>query len=421
MFSSRHKLKGQVLIIRSAVACETCSQVTTVRIGMGQGIRQEHTIQCSNCSEPISFGMNVDYENLGTEVFPIENCNIVPSPPPGTGPVVNVDANFAVPEDMTDQDFSFHRIHQMQEMVKAAEAFGPLPTAKLDPDAPRRPSSDFSSEWKQLKKAVSLMANGHSKLALRRMKEASEEHYADNPLESISDWFIRFTMKLLGRKYQSRFKALLKEFSEIRDSHDVEPLFEHYEANMVDDRFARYREIFTDFFSKYEQFSQVIFRAALDLKLSDDLVASSVQFDAVKSFYGDAFEVFAGSVDLLAMMNNVKSRRDFDQFEKLTLDKYLKLDNSSKFNPFTENAVFTELCEERDNQLRNASHHKGFRIDGEGRKITYRAGKGGIGEAQEITYAEYLYRSVSLFLQICVLVCIELAVCSETGIKLPFD
>jgi len=409
------------LIIRSAVACETCSQVTTVRIGMGQGIRQEHTIQCSKCSEPISFGMNVDYENLGTEVFAIENCSIVPSPAPGTGPVVNVDANFAIPENMADQDFTFHRLNQMQEMVEAAKAFGPLPTAKFDPNAPRRPYSDFSSEWKQLKKAASLMANGHSKLALRRMKEASEEHYSNQPLDSVSDWFIRFTMKLLGRKYQSRFKAVLKEFSEIRENHDVGPLFEHYEANMVEDRFVRYREIFTDFFSRYEQFSQVIFRAALDLKLSDDLVASSVQFDAVKSFYGDAFEVFAGNVDLLAMMNNVKSGRDYDQFKELTLDKYLKLDNSSKFNPFADNAVFAELCEERDNQLRNASHHKGFRIDGEGRKITYRAGKGGTGETQEISYAEYLFRSVNLFLQICVLVCIELAVCSGSGIKLPFD
>ncbi|WP_216599049.1 hypothetical protein [Ruegeria sp. HKCCD7318] len=334
---------------------------------------------------------------------------------------MNVDANFAVPESMADQDFTFHRVFQMQEMVKAAEKYGPLPSTKFDPKAPRRPSSDYSSEWKQLKKAVSLMANTHSKLALRKMKQASDEHYSDHPLESVSDWFIRFTMKLLGRKYQSRFKALLKEFSEIRGRHDVEPLFEHYEANMVEDRFARYREIYTDFFSKYEQFSQVIFRVGLDLRLSDDLVASSVQFDAVKSFYGDAFEVFAGSVDLLAMMNNVKNGRSFDRFETLTLGKYLKLDNSSKFNPFADNSVFTELCEERDNQLRNASHHKGFRIDGDGRKITYRAGKGGTGEAQDITYAEYLYRSVSLFLQICVLVCIELTVCSGSDIKLPFD
>lgn len=409
------------MIIRSAVACETCDQVITVRIGMGQGIRQEHTIQCSNCSEPISFGMNVDYDNLGTEVFAIENCIIVPGPPAGTGPVMNVDANFTVPAGMADQDFSFHRISQMQEMVEAAKELGPLSTAVIDSDAPRRPSSDFSSEWKQLKKAVSLTANSHSKLALRRMNEASEEHYADHPLGSVSDWFNRFTTKLLGMKYRSRFQALLKEFSDIQDVHDVKPLLKHYEANMVEDRFARYREIFTDFFSKYEQFSQVIFRAALGLKLSDDLVATSVQFDSVKSFYGDAFEVFAGSVDLLAMMNNVKSGRDFDQFEKLTLDKYLKLDNSSKFNPFSGNVAFNELCEEQDNQLRNASHHKGFRIDKDGRIITYRAGKGGTGEPQEITFAEYLYRSVCLFLQICVLVCIELALCSGTGIKPPFD
>lgn len=162
-------------------------------------------------------------------------------------------------------------------------------------------------------------------------------------------------------------------------------------------------------------------QAGLGLAPSDDMVATSVQFDQVKSFYGDAYEIFAGSADFLAMLNNIKFGRKFDEFETLTLDKYIKLDNSSKFNPFGTNTVFMALCMEKDNQLRNASHHKGIAMDGDGRTLKYRAGKGGTGDEQEMTYASYLYRSVTLFLQISVLAAFELNICSSRKIDLPFD
>ena len=409
------------MIIRSALQCETCEAVFTVRIGMGQGIRQVHTVNCRECQEPMSFGMTVDYSELSTDVFAIDGCSIVEVPVYGTGPVINVDANFAVPEGMTDQDVTFHRLTQMREMIEAAEGFGPLPTQKFDPYAPRRPTADHLSEWKNLKKAVSLASNGKTKLANKKVAEGTAEYYADDPLSGPTDWFFRFTLKFMGRKHGVHFKAMMDEFRSIAATHDCSDLLNHYAESMVKDRFTLYREIYTDFFSKHAQFAQVSFQAGLGIAPSDDMVATSVQFDQVKSFYGDAYEVFAGSVDLLAMLNNVKHGRAFNEFETLTMDKYQKLDNSSKFNPFGTNTVFTALCSEKDNQLRNASHHKGIRIDADGKTLRYRAGKGGTGSEQELTYASYLYRSVTLFLQISVLVAVELTMCSTNKIDLPFD
>lgn len=409
------------MIIRSAVQCETCDAVVTVRIGMGQGVRQEHTVHCLECEEPMSFGMTVDYQNLGTEVFSIDGCQIVEGPAYGVGPVINVDANFAVPEGMVNEDFTFHRLNQMRDMVKTAEAFGPLPTEQFDPNAPRRPVADHVTEWKHLKKAVSLSSNNKSKLAGKKVSWATEEYYSDDPLSGPTDWFFRFTLKFLGRKYGVQFKALMEEFRAIATDHECDDLMDHYANTMVGDRFRRYREIYTDFFSKHSQFAQLTFQAGLGLPPGEDMIATSVQFDDVKSFYGDAYEVFAGSVDLLAMLNNVKLGRQFDEFETLTLERYLKLDNSSKFNPFAANPVFTALCAERDNQLRNASHHKGIRMDADGRTLRYRSGKGGTGDEQEMTYASYLYRSVTLFLQISVLAAVELTICSGSNVDLPFD
>ena len=409
------------MIIRSAVQCETCGAVVTVRIGMGQGVRQEHTVRCLECKEPMTFGMTVDYQNLGTEVFAIDGCQVVEGPAYGVGPVINVDANFAVPEGMANEDFTFHRLNQMRDMVKAAEAFGPLPSNQFDPNARRRPIADHVTEWKHLKKAISLTSNGKSKLAGKKTSWATEEYYSDDPLSGPTDWFFRFTLKFLGRKHGVHFKHMMDEFRAIATNHDCDDLMDHYAKAMVVDRFKRYREIYTDFFSKHSQFSQVTFQAGLGLPPADDMVATSVQFDEVKSFYGDAYEVFAGSVDFLAMLNNVKLGRKFDAFETLTLEKYLKLDNSSKFNPFATNSVFTVLCGEKDNQLRNASHHRSIRMDKDGRTLRYRAGKGGMGDEQELTYASYLYRSVTLFLQISVLTAVELTICSGSKIDLPFD
>lgn len=409
------------MIIRSAVQCETCDAIFTVRIGMGQGIRQEHTINCRECKEPISFGMTVNYAELSTHVFAIDGCAVVETPKHGTGPVVNVDANFVVPEGMTDADVTFHRLTQMQDMIKTAEKFGPLPIHDFDPRTPRRPTADHLSEWKQIKKAVSLASNSKTKLVERRLKAGSEEYYPDDPLAGPTDWFFRFTLKWLGRQHGVHFKAIMDEFRTIADTHDCSDLMDHYAKAMVETRFQRYREIYTDFFSRHSQFAQVFFQAGLGLAPSGDMVATSVQFDLIKSFYGDAYEIFAGSVDFLAMLNNIKHGRAFDQFEKMSLDKYLQLDNASKFNPFGLNPVFTALCAEKDNQLRNASHHKGIRIDPDGRILRYRAGKGGTGPEMEMTYASYLYHSVTLFLQIGVLVAVELIICSNSKIKLPFD
>ncbi|WP_456389609.1 hypothetical protein, partial [Profundibacter sp.] len=101
--------------------------------------------------------MNVDYQQISTEVFAIDNCEVVDAPEFGSGPVVNVDANFVVPKGMTDQDMTSHRLHQMREMINAAENFGPLPTTTFDPSAKRKPTSDHLSEWRNLKRAISTL------------------------------------------------------------------------------------------------------------------------------------------------------------------------------------------------------------------------------------------------------------------------
>jgi hypothetical protein len=136
--------------------------------------------------------------------------------------------------------------------------------------------------------------------------------------------------------------------------------------------------------------------------------ATSRNFDNIRSFYGNAFEVFTSLAETLAYINNVIAGRAYDQFEKLTLKEYKKLDKASRCNPFLKNQPFSKLCENVDNQLRNASHHGGVRFNQEDGVIKYRAGKGGSGVEQEITYTDYIIKCTNLFLAITTLLRIEL-------------
>jgi hypothetical protein len=130
-------------------------------------------------------------------------------------------------------------------------------------------------------------------------------------------------------------------------------------------------------------------------------------------FYGNAFEVFASSVDILAY------GRPFNQFERMTQKEYLKLDKANRFEAFTAVPEFIAICEERDNQIRNASHHGGMRMERKTQTIRYRSGKGGIGPDQRMGYATFLARGAKLFLQAMTLLRIEIMMCHVTGMRPP--
>jgi hypothetical protein len=302
----------------------------------------------------------------------------------------------------------------MQEMLKAAEKRGPVPTMTMEQlQSGKRPfrRPDYQDEWKQLKKAISLQRNGKTKLANRKIAEATKEYYPDEPIASVQDWLWRLTMLLCQPKYEAPFKAIMDEISSIVRVNDMSAFWRYYSDNMREERTALYYELIRDYFEGYADLSQVYNRVAAGLDIPEDHVVSSVSFDAVKTFYGNAYETFGKVVDILALLNNLKAGRKFDEFEKLTLLKYQQLDNSSKFNCFSLNAPFIAICVEKDNQIRNASHHRSISISADKATISYRAGKGGTGDLNSMPYSSYLVKSTEIFLQVLTLLRVELAIC----------
>lgn len=408
------------MIVRSSFKCATCGQVHTVRIGMGQETRQTHRFPCMSCGEDMVVALNVDYQAVKHWTETVENA--VEADLLADAPIVNVDANFIVPESERHTDFAFPRLMQLQERTKVAEKHGSLisiadiPPGMLGQRPYRRP--DYADEWRLLKRTWSLHRRGRDQLARQKLEAASALLYKADPLRDLSDWVWRFTLFVGQPHYEAIFKAIIDVMEPLLKKPELADFISHYNE-ISSDRSDRYFELMRAYFESYGDFGQVHFHVAKGLDVPAGNVASSVDFDATRMFYGNAFEIFASSVDILAYLNNLRAGRPFDQFEKLTQKEYLKLDKAGRFDAFAGTPAFAALCEERDNQIRNASHHGGMKMDRKTQIIRCRAGKGGAGPEQQISYGTFLARSAKLFLQAMTLLRVELLMCNVTGARPP--
>lgn len=375
-----------------------------LRIAIGDANLQPHHFACRNCGEEIEVVLTLGAKNGEGAFSCSDNAEFCDEAAEAL--TVNLDPNFVIPKGQANLPLSFPRLEQMKTMVKAMESHGI--SLEQMARASREPGSTFPTEWTHLRKAIGLETRGKSKLSRREIDKSSELFYGGEGLDSLDDWLIRFLRRLIGPVYDKLFEKISKEVERIIETKDASGLLKHYHADLRVARRDAYLAILTDYFRNYSEFSQVLYRVRLGVLPPEDAVTGSTNFENVKTFYGDAFETFAGLVELFTMLNNLDAGRKYDQGERLTLKKYRELDNASKFNPFANNAVFNELCVEIDNQIRNASHHRGIKLSEDRHSVLYRSGKGGTGDEQSMTYVTFLDRSTRLLLQIAVFLCVEI-------------
>jgi hypothetical protein len=408
------------MIYRYALKCETCEQQHTVRIGLGSDSSQTHKFPCRGCNEEIALRVDLDHARRGWRVVCVENCK--PVLEIAGAPIVNVDANFLIPADQQGVDMGSWRFGQMRAMYEAARREGTLVDMSAVPltaqsSRPYR-QPDYAEEWKLLRKAWSLTRNDKTKLSEKRIEKASAEFYPQHPLNSLQDWVWRLAVFLCNPSYEPLFDDAMKAIEPLNESTLLGD-FRQFYGTVSEDRGTRYFTVIRDFFAAYAEFGQVYFFVAKGLRVPDDHHTTSTDFEAVKMFYGNAYEHFTLLVEYLAMLNNMLTGRRYDTFQTLTLDQYRKLDKSSRFGPFSDNAAFMAICAEANNQIRNASHHGSLAFDQAEQTIRYRSGKGGTGPERSISYAEYLLRCVRIFLQVMTLLRVELIVSTYLKVRHP--
>jgi hypothetical protein len=384
---------------------------------MGQEEAHTYRFPCTECGEDIAVTMHVDYEKIGCWVEDTENSETMEES--AECRVVNLHANFAIPEEYRHEDKAFPHLEGMKTMVENALSAGAIfPSGKPGhPDARPYRRPDFDAEWKGLKKAWSLYRRGKDKLAGRIVEEASAQFYGNDPLDDVADWVWRFAMFSTGVAFEPKFRDAIDAIRKPFQGGQLKDMLDYY-ATAAASRGEQYHHIIREYFSAWAEFSQVHFAVASGTS-TNGLSVGSAGFPAVQMYYGNAFETFASSVNILTMVNNVLAGRPFDQLATITLAEYEASDKGKRFDAFAATPALAALCEERDNQLRNASHHRQMTYDQSTGQIAYLVGKGGAGGEKKITYAEYLTRCARLHHQIIVLLRVELILCQWAGLKYP--
>lgn len=387
---------------------------------MGQEETQRHSFDCRQCGEPITVRMDVDYEKLATPITMEHNAELADEV--AGAPIVNLDAGFLIPEDAVGADMSFFRLDELRKRVQKAIKRGtfvdvPSDEKELQFRPFRRP--DYNAEWGQIQRVWSLLSRGKDDLADRILQKGASSLYKDGRIKTLKDWLWRFGQFVLGQDYNDRVQAALGSLRLV----SPEPLATEFvswslgEATQA--RGERYREILSEFFQLYDEFSQVLFYVQSGVSLAPNLKATSIAFDKTKMFYGNAFETLGTLSELLAVINNIQHGRHFDEFEVLAWADYKKLDKAAVFAPFSTNLPLNALCMEVDNRLRNASHHRRLAFDAKSQTVSYTLGKGGSGGLVKLSYSEYLEKCVRMAFQILSLLLFELALSHSTGRNFP--
>ena len=237
-------------------------------------------------------------------------------------------------------------------------------------------------------------------------------------MENLQDWVWRLALFLTNPHYQPIFDRALRMIGRM-DNPELVPDFAHYYETVAKERATRYLNVFNNFFSGYAEFSQVYFFVSKGMAIPSGHQTTSTDFDVVEMFYGNTYENFATLIDYIAMWNNMLEGRRLRYLREDEL-RFLSHTRPAKaVRCFCSNPTFMAICEERDNKIRNASHHRWFVLDKGSQIIRYRAGKGGTRSEQTISYLGYLERCVRLFLQVITLLRLELMISNIMGASYP--
>ena len=354
--------------------------------------------------------MNVDFENVSTELKYIENCEIGYQ----EGTVTNLDAELPIPSGQLNQDQSFPWMNCVRDFL-------PLVDKPPTHQTKGRKVTDMhsalggvfavSKAWVPLKKAWSLALNGKTDLAGKFLKEYKDfsNYQEDIELDSI---LFHFSSMLIHPGKRHLFDNAAIEIERINKSHPQEfaDFVSYYKNDLFVGHRKKYLEVYTNYFKNFAEYDQVLLYSKNDKKIDGSYQTSSIDFKHTKMFYGDAFEVLTASFTVLACLSNLSKGRAYDTFETMKLSKYITINKANRSNPFKDINCFSRFSDCIDSQIRNASHHNSIKIDTRG-VVSYRSP--GSANWKQMPYIKYLYMCNEIMLSICALHMIELLIAYE--------
>jgi hypothetical protein len=397
-------------VLRGYAQCETCEENYILRAGIGTEQFQPHTFDCKSCGIPISVIVRANPPRAHFE--PEENVLIQDSESENSI-VVNLHPFFAFTEEQIHHPMAF------PSLMYGAKI---MPYLRLVPDQyfMGMPTQDFALQfdvpnashlWNTVKKIFILQEekrqDKHIRKSIEYYEKQRQKYFKLTKVSTSKEVAFNFFDSLLYPRFENIFTPANELIQEIKTVNEkgFKEFLQFYSTDLREQHLRQYISIFSDYFKIYNQLSQMVVHFRIGDEDVDDKIIGSKSFELVKLYYGQAYESLTGSFVILACLNNIFLGRSYDQFESMTLNKYMKdVSKEKKANPFRNTHSFYTFTDGLDSTLRNGSHHASIWRKGE--KVFYRSG--GTGAQREIPYSRYLHLCNKLTISLAALFVIEL-------------
>ncbi len=393
------------MVIGGCVECLICTTKFILRVGVGLENACTHTFDCPHCFSALTVVAKADVP-LSTHIEFTENCRAIDGE--RVGPVVNLHPSIAFSADEYHDQLTFPSI----VLTKLTRPYMRAPAESRLKDVATQFELPYTKElWSVVANIIrmNLRGNAHDVLNGQIAK------YVEMRRKFLPDFTCTTVFKCVASFFDDGFypaignlrQPLRKLIQELRKNHPIQmATFEtYYRSDLESENLERYIALFQDYFANFDQFRQLLAFTRVGSDDVDELIVGSKNFNDIKMFYGQAYETLTSSFVTLACLNNIKNGRRFDEFEHMTLNKYIKdVEKAKKSNPFSGDPVLFAFASSEDSALRNGSHHASiFRY---GELVKYRSG--GTGAQREIAYSRYIHMCNQIAITNAALMLVEL-------------
>lgn len=399
-----------MVVLRGYARCETCGENYILRAGVGTEKYQLHAFDCKSCGIPISVIVRANPPHAHFE--PEENV-IIEDHECENAIIFNLHPFFAFNSDEIHDHKAFpslsygSKIEPYLRLVPNKNFLGiQTQDIALQFDVP-----NASNLWTTVKNIFLLEdrtgQDKRSKKAIEYYEKQRQKYFLQTKVSSSKEVAFNFFDSLFYPRLEQILESAIKVIVSLKGNYSEEfsKFLKFYSDNLEAQHRRQYLSIFSDYFKIYNQLSQMVVHSRIGDEDVDDKIVGSKSFENVKLYYGQAYESITSFFVIFACLNNILLGRPFDQFQSMTLSKYIKdVSKEKKANPFEATQPFYTFTDGLDSTLRNGSHHASIWRDGE--KIFYRSG--GTGAQREIPYSRYLHLCNKLTISLAALFIIEL-------------
>jgi hypothetical protein len=397
-------------VLRGYAHCEICAENYILRAGVGIEKSQSHTFDCKSCGIPISVIVRA---NPPTAHFEPEENVIIDDSEGENAVVLNLHPFFAFDSKEIYALMAFPsllycaKIAPYLRVIPQQKTLGiPTQNVALQFDVP-----NASNLWNTVKNIFLLEERvGQKKRvikAIEHYEKQRQKYFTETKVSNSKDVAFNFFDSLFYPRFEKLLDPAIELIYAIKSDHQqgFAEFCEFYSNHLKAQHSRQYISIFSDYFKIYNQLRQMVVHSRIGDEDVDDKIVGSKSFEAVKLYYGQAYESLTSFFVIFACLNNILVGRSYDQFQSMTLNKYMKdVSKEKKANPFEQTQPFYAFTDGLDSTLRNGSHHASIWRNGE--KVFYRSG--GTGVQREITYSRYLHLCNKLTISLAVLFIIEL-------------